>query len=187
MLSFQRSVLARWVWSTLVPRLGSPQNEKFHRHFSGTVIWLQRQTFLSDKLVPECWDRLKAGEEGDNRGWDGWMASPTQQTWVWLNSGSWWCTGRPGMVQSMWSQRVGLNRVTEMNWVQINHIPVRLYKCLTFLFYCYFWSVPAIVFEPVTPIKEAPETAFGKCHFLTFSKSFPYSLSNFCSFHSVAI
>ena len=43
---------------------------------------------------PWCWERLKAGGEGDDRGWDGWMASPTQWTWVWVNSGSWWWTGK---------------------------------------------------------------------------------------------
>ena len=55
---------------------------------------------------PWCWERLKAGGEGNDREWDGWMASPTQWTWVWVNSGSWWWTGRPGMLQSMGSQRV---------------------------------------------------------------------------------
>ena len=49
---------------------------------------------------PWCRERLKAGREGDNSGWDGWMASPTQWTWVWVNSGSWWWTGRPGKLQS---------------------------------------------------------------------------------------
>ena len=53
---------------------------------------------------------------GDNRGWDGWMASPTQRTWVWINSGSWWWTGRPGVLQSMGSQRVGHDWATELNW-----------------------------------------------------------------------
>ena len=53
-----------------------------------------------------CWERLKAGGEGGNIGWDGWMASPTWQTWVWVNSRNWWWTGRPGMLQSMGSQRV---------------------------------------------------------------------------------
>ena len=48
-----------------------------------------------------CWERFKAGGEGDNRGWDGWIASPTQWTWVWLDYGSWWWTGRPGVLQSM--------------------------------------------------------------------------------------
>ena len=53
--------------------------------------------------------------EGEDRGWDGWMASPTQWTWVWVNSGSWWWTGRPGVLQSMGSQRVGHNRATVLN------------------------------------------------------------------------
>ena len=65
---------------------------------------------------PWCWERLKAGGEGNNRGWDGWMASPTQWTWVWVNSRSWWWTRRPSMLQSMESQRVGHNWVTELNW-----------------------------------------------------------------------
>ena len=64
---------------------------------------------------PWCWERLKAGE-GDDRGWDGWMASPTQWTWVWASSGSWWWTGKPGVLQSMGSQRVGHHWVTELNW-----------------------------------------------------------------------
>ena len=63
-----------------------------------------------------CWERLKAGEEGDNRGWDGWMESLTQWTSVWVNSWSWWWTGRPGMLQSMGLQRVGHDWVTELNW-----------------------------------------------------------------------
>ena len=63
-----------------------------------------------------CWERLKAGGQGDDRGWDGWMASPTQWTWVWVNSGSWWWTGRPGVLQSMGLQRVGHDWGTELNW-----------------------------------------------------------------------
>ena len=59
---------------------------------------------------------LGAREKGDNRGWGLWMASPTQWTWVWVNSGGWWWTGRPGMLQFMGSQRVGHNCVTEQNW-----------------------------------------------------------------------
>ena len=59
-------------------------------------------------------------EGGRRRGslktWDGWMASPTQCTWVWVNSGSWWWTGRPGVLQSMGSQRIGHNWATELNW-----------------------------------------------------------------------
>ena len=65
---------------------------------------------------PWCWERLKAGGEGDNRGWDGWMASPTKWTWVWVNSRSWWWTGSPGLLRSMGSQRVGHYWATELNW-----------------------------------------------------------------------
>ena len=63
-----------------------------------------------------CWEGLGAGGEGDDRGWDGWMASPTPWTWVWVNSGSWWWTGRPGVLQFMGSQRVGHDWATELNW-----------------------------------------------------------------------
>ena len=66
-----------------------------------------------------CWQGLGAEGEGDDRGWDGWMASPTRWTWVWVNSGSWWWTGRPGMLQFMGSQRVRHNWATELNWLNI--------------------------------------------------------------------
>ena len=74
---------------------------------------MQRTTHLKR---PWCWERLKAGEEEDHKGWDGWMASPTRWTWVWVNSRSWWWTGRPGVLRCMGSQRIGLNRATELNW-----------------------------------------------------------------------
>ena len=64
---------------------------------------------------PWCWERLKVGE-GDDRGWDGGMASPTQWTWVWARSRSWWRTGKPGVLQSMGLQRVRQDWVTELNW-----------------------------------------------------------------------
>ena len=63
-----------------------------------------------------CWEGLGAGGEGVDRGWDGWMASPTRWMWVWVNSGSWWWTGRPGVLWFMGSQRVGHDWVTELNW-----------------------------------------------------------------------
>ena len=66
---------------------------------------------------PWCWEGLRAGGEGDDRGWDGWMASPTWWTWVWVNSGSWWWTGRPGVLQFMGSQSwTRLSDWTELNW-----------------------------------------------------------------------
>ena len=70
---------------------------------------------------PWCWERLGAGGEGDDRGWDGWMASPTWWTWVWVNSRSWWWTGRPGVRQFMGSQRVRHDWATELNWFTIQH------------------------------------------------------------------
>ena len=63
---------------------------------------------------------LGAGGEGDDRGWDGWMASPTWWTWVWVNSGRWWWTGRPSVLQFMGSQRVGHDWATELNWTELN-------------------------------------------------------------------
>ena len=63
--------------------------------------------------IPWCWERLRAGGDGDNRGWDGWMALPTQWTWIWVTSGRWWRTGQPGELQSMGLQRIGHNLATE--------------------------------------------------------------------------
>ena len=63
-----------------------------------------------------CWEGLGAGGEGDDRGWDGWMASLTGWTWVWVNSWSWWWTGRPVELQFMRSQRVGHNWATDLIW-----------------------------------------------------------------------
>ena len=71
---------------------------------------------------PWCWEGLRAGGEGDNRGWDGWVASPTQWTWVWVHSESWWWTGRPGMLWFMGSQRVGHDWETELNWTKYHKL-----------------------------------------------------------------
>ena len=65
-----------------------------------------------------CWEGLGAGGEGDDPGWDGWMASPTRWMWVWVNSGSWWWTGRPGVLRFMGSQRLGHDWATERNWTE---------------------------------------------------------------------
>ena len=67
-----------------------------------------------------CWEGWGAGEEGDERGWDGWMASLTWWMWVCVNSGSWWWTGRPGVLWFMGSQRVGHDWVTELNWKEVS-------------------------------------------------------------------
>ena len=71
--------------------------------------------------IPWCWERLKAGE-GDNRGWDGWMASPTWSTWVWASSGSWWWTGKPGAaVHGVAKSLTRLSHWTELNWTYVKY------------------------------------------------------------------
>ena len=67
---------------------------------------------------PWCWERLKAGGEGGDREWVGWMASPSRWTQLWASSGSWWWTERPGVLQSMGFQRVGCDWATELNWTE---------------------------------------------------------------------
>ena len=85
------------------------------------LYWYEELTNLKR---PWCWERLKAGGEGDDRGWDGWMASPTQ--WTWVNSRSWWWTGRPGVLQSMRSQRIGHDWVTVLNWTDALYIKIKI-------------------------------------------------------------
>ena len=67
-----------------------------------------------------CWERLRAGGKGDDRGWDSWMPSLTQWAWVWVNSGSWWWTGRPGVLRFRGLQRVGHDWATELNWLKVS-------------------------------------------------------------------
>ena len=100
---------------------------------------------------PWCWERLRARGEGDDRGWDDWMASPTQWTWVWVDSGSWWWTGRPSVLQFVGSQRVGHDWATELNWDSILRsrditLPtkVRLVKAMVFpvvMYGCESWTI----------------------------------------------
>ena len=67
--------------------------------------------------TPWCWVGLGEGGEGDDRGWDGWMASPTQWTWVWVNSGSWYWTMKPGALRFMGSQKVRHNS----DWTELTN------------------------------------------------------------------
>ena len=77
------------------------------------ILWPPDAKSLLIKKDPDAWERLKAGREGADRGWDSWMASSTQWTSVWEHSGRYWRTGKPGVLQSMGSQRVGRNLMTE--------------------------------------------------------------------------
>ena len=81
---------------------------------------------------PWCWERLKAGAEGDNRGWDGWIESPTQRTWVWVSSRSWWWTGRPGVLQS---HGVTKSRTQLSDWTEL-FLWFELYLWFRKLFHC---------------------------------------------------
>ena len=121
-----------WCWRRLlrVPWTDRRSNQSILKEISpgcsleGLMLKLKRQYFghlmrRADSFEKTwCWERLREGGEGDVRGWDGWMALPTQWKWVWVNSGSWWWTGRPGVLWFMGSQRVGHDWVTELNWTE---------------------------------------------------------------------
>ena len=90
---------------------------------------------------PWCWERLRAGGEGDHIGWDGWMASPTQWERIWTSSRSWWWTGKLGLLQTMRSQRIGRDWANELNWTE-NFIFSLHSENLKFLDVIYFPSSP---------------------------------------------
>ena len=122
--------LELWYWRRLwrVPWTARRSNQSILKEISpeysleGLIVMPKLQYFghlmwRTDSLeTPWCWARLKAEGEGDGRGWDGWMASLAQWTWVWVESRCWWWTGRPDMLRFMGSQRVGHDWVTELNW-----------------------------------------------------------------------
>ena len=112
------------MWFTCQPLLVSSSI------FANQYIWKR----------PWCWEGLGAGGKGDNRGWDGWMASPTQWTWVWVNSRSWWWPGRPGVLRFMGSQRVGHDWATELNWhdsiLEVDPLQMSGVLCPRLLFWC---------------------------------------------------
>ena len=94
------------------------------------ATWCKELTHLKR---PWCWERLKMGGEGDDRGWDGWMASSTLWTWVWASSWSWWWTGRPGLLQSMGSW------TWLSNWTELMYVCIYVYVCISHLYpfvYC---------------------------------------------------
>ena len=83
------------------------------------ILWptdAKRWLIWKDPDAEKDW---RQEEKGMIKGWDGWMASPTQWTWVWVSYGSWWWTGRPGMLQSMGLQRVRPDWATELNWTEL--------------------------------------------------------------------
>ena len=93
-------------------------NIHWNIHWNSNTLATWRKELTHWKR-PWCWERLKAGGEGDDRGSDSWMASLMQWAWVCVNSGSWQWTGKPGILQSMESQRVGHDWATELNWTEV--------------------------------------------------------------------
>ena len=122
-----------WCWRRLlrVPWTARRSNQPILKEISpgcslgGLMLKLKLQYFghLIEELThwkrPWCWEGLGAGGEGHDRGWDGWMASPTRWTLSLSNSGSWWWTGRPGVLRFMGSQRVGHDWATELSWTDV--------------------------------------------------------------------
>ena len=90
-----------------------------------------------------CWEGLGAGGEGNDIGWDGWMTSPTQWTRVWVNSGSWWCTGRPDVLWSMRSQRVRHDWATELIWTELKEEKLTSCREETFFNFLEVYLTPA--------------------------------------------
>ena len=93
--------------------------------------------------------------EGDDRGWDGWMASLTRWTWVWVNSGSWWWTGRPGVLRFMGLQRVGHDWATDLIWSE---------RKSYFKVYLYHSLGASLVAKMVKNLPAIQETLLGKIH-----------------------
>ena len=100
---------------------------QYFGHLMGRVDSLEKALILGG---------TGAAGEGDDRGWDGWMASPTQWTWVWASFGSWWWTGRAGMLTSMGPQRVRHNWGTELNWMFYNCLSNKKLQLLHLGFSC---------------------------------------------------
>ena len=123
-----------WCWRRLlrVPWTVRRSNQSILKESVLVVHWKDWcWSWNSNTLATSCeelthwkrlwrWEGLGAGGEGEDRGWDGWMASQTRWTWVWVNSRKWWWTGRPGVLWFMGSQRVGHDWVNELNWTEGN-------------------------------------------------------------------
>ena len=172
-------MLKNWCfWTVVLKTLESPLDCKEIQpvHPKGNQSWMFIGKTDAEAETPILWppdvknwligedpddedlERLKVGGDGDNRGWDGWMASQTQWTWVWVSSGSWWLTGRPGMLQSTRSQRVGHDWVTELNWTELIYSRARTTNQL-----CIFLLLPFIM-----------DLRIWLSEFSNFKKAVPY-------------
>ena len=108
--------------------------------------------------------RNESGRRGVNRGWDVWMASLTQWTWVWVGSGIWWWPGKPGVLQSMGSQRVGHDWLTELNWTEFLQCWGDICYTSMLIPHNYVLSISPIPVEPPS----APHSSLRVCHSFYF-------------------
>ena len=120
-----------WCWRNLwrVPWTARRSNQSILKEISPEYSWEGCWSWNSNTLATWCeklthwkrrlcWERLKAGREGEDRGWDGWMASPTWWIWVCASSRSWWWTGKRGMLQSMGVTRSSVQSQLS-NWTEL--------------------------------------------------------------------
>jgi len=142
-----------WCFCTLVLKktlerlLGCKKIQPVHPQGNQSWMFIARTDAEAETLIlrppdtknwligkdPDAGKDWRQEGEGDNRGWDGWMASPTQWTWVWVSSGSWWWTGRPGVLQSMRSQRFIHDWETEVNRTKLKTVLSTSYRVSYFI------------------------------------------------------
>ena len=155
-----------WCWRRLlrVPWTARRSNRSILKQISpgcsleGLMLKLKLQHF--DHLMRRAnsfkktliLQRLGVGGEGDDRGWDSWMESPTQWTWVWVNSGRWWWTGRPGMLHSMELQRVRHDWAAELNWFLAQATLIHYFATVS----CSFPKHCTIRASQVAPVVKSP-------------------------------
>ena len=124
-------VFELWCWRRLESPLDCKEIQPVHSEGDQPWDFFGRNDAKAETLATSCeelthwkrlwcWEGLGAGGQGDDRGWDGWMASLTWWTWVWVNSRSWWWTERPGVLWFMGSQRVRHDWATELNWTDFS-------------------------------------------------------------------
>ena len=158
-----------WCWRRLLRVLWIARRSVLGVHWKDWCWSWNSNTLATscEKLThwkrPWCWEGLGAGGEGDDRGWDDWMASSTRWAWVWTNSRSLWWTGRPGMLQFMGSQRVGHDWATELTDWTSNELLV----AISYFYRALGWPKSS----------KSPNELFGQPHTSQFRKAHSHALS----------
>ena len=140
------------------------------QHSNTWATWCEE---LTNWKSPWCWERLKAGGEGDDRGGDGWMALLTWWPWVWASSGSWWWTGKPSVLQSMELQRDGHDWETELNWTEWWKWSAGRYPLATISLYAlkmgyfpipgYWWKLTKVISLNASETESVPQNICLHC------------------------